>query len=149
MPAFQRILVPVDGSEPSDRALATALQMARESGGQVRVVHCFDDLVYLTGFEASGDVLMQARAQAQQVLEQARARAVAAGVACDAKLIDVPGRRLGDDVAREALDWNADLVVVGSHGRRGLDRLLLGSGAEQVVRLAPVPVLVVRDKRSS
>jgi nucleotide-binding universal stress UspA family protein len=51
---------------------------------------------------------------------------------------------LGESVADEAADWGADLVVLGTHGRRGLGRVLLGSGAEQVIRLCPVPVLVVR-----
>jgi nucleotide-binding universal stress UspA family protein len=58
--------------------------------------------------------------------------------------VDKPYRRLGESVADEAADWGADLVVIGTHGRRGLGRLLLGSGAEQVLRLSGVPVLVVR-----
>lgn len=144
MPEFKRILVPVDGSEPSTRALVAALDLARQSGGEVRVVHCFDELVYLTGFEASGEVLVQARGSATQVLDQALEVARSAGVPCEAQLLDVPGRRLGEEVAETARSWSADLVVVGSHGRRGLDRMLLGSGAEQVVRLSPVPVLVMR-----
>jgi nucleotide-binding universal stress UspA family protein len=60
--------------------------------------------------------------------------------------MDEPGTRLGDKVAEQALAWNADLVVVGTHGRKGLSRAMLGSGAEQIVRFAPVPVLVVREK---
>ena len=50
-------------------------------------------------------------------------------------------------VADEARNWKADLIVIGAHGRRGLDRLVLGSGAEQVTRTAPVPVLTVRGER--
>ena len=49
-------------------------------------------------------------------------------------------------VADEARRWNADLIVVGTHGRRGVGRMLLGSGAEQVIRMAPVPVLVIRSE---
>jgi nucleotide-binding universal stress UspA family protein len=52
---------------------------------------------------------------------------------------------LGDKVAGEATAWEADLVVVGTHGRKGVSRALLGSGAEQIIRFAPVPVLVMRD----
>ena len=52
---------------------------------------------------------------------------------------------MGETVANAARLWNADLIVVGTHGRRGVGRMLLGSGAEQIVRLAPVPVLVVRS----
>lgn len=65
-------------------------------------------------------------------------------MACDAQLIDDLGPRLGESVARVAREWKADLIVLGTHGRRGFNRLLLGSGAEQVIRLAPVPVMVVR-----
>jgi nucleotide-binding universal stress UspA family protein len=66
-------------------------------------------------------------------------------VSSDTRLVDRPGQRLGEAVAEEARSFEADLVVVGTHGRRGLGRALLGSGAEQVIRLAPVPVLVVRE----
>ena len=68
-----------------------------------------------------------------------------AGVPADTKLMETPGGRLGELVADEARSWEADLVVVGTHGRHGVSRVLLGSGAEQVLRLAPVPVLAVRS----
>ena len=59
-------------------------------------------------------------------------------------LFDDFGQRLGETAADAAKRWNADLLVVGTHGRRGIGRMLLGSGAEQIIRLAPVPTLVVR-----
>jgi nucleotide-binding universal stress UspA family protein len=142
---YKRILVPVDGSPTSDKALAAALQLAREGGGTVRVVHAFDDLAFLSGYEYDGNVLRAARAQADKVLSTAQESAAAAGVTADAKLLETRGSRLGDAVADEARSWQADLVVVGTHGRRGVGRVLLGSGAEQVIRMAPVPVLTVRD----
>ena len=55
----------------------------------------------------------------------------------------------GEAVAEESTVWDADLVVVGTHGRRGLSRVLLGSGAESVLRLATVPVLVIRGDEKS
>ena len=141
---FQRILVPVDGSETSSKALVAALQLARESGGRVRIVHALDELAYLTGYEYSHEVLAQARAYANKVVDDAMAIAKASGVPADSRLLETPGRRLGDVVADEARAWEADLVVLGTHGRRGVSRVLLGSGAEQVIRMAPVPVLAVR-----
>jgi nucleotide-binding universal stress UspA family protein len=66
-------------------------------------------------------------------------------VPAETKLVEGVGARLGEVVAEEARAWEADLVVVGTHGRRGVGRVLLGSGAEQVLRLAPVPVLAVRS----
>lgn len=146
---YKRILVPVDGSPPSNKALAAALQLAREAGGSVRVVHAFDDLAFLTGYEFDGSVLGAARAQADKVLSTAQEIAASAGVPADSKLVETRGRRLGDAVADEARAWAADLVVVGTHGRRGVGRVLLGSGAEQVIRMAPVPVLAVRESEAA
>lgn len=141
---YKRILVPVDGSDTSNKALVAALQMARESGGRVRLVHALDELNYLTGYEFSADLLGVARDFAQKLLDDALAMAKSAGVPADTKLMDRPGGRLGELVAEEARAWEADLVTVGTHGRHGLGRVLLGSGAEQVLRLSPVPVLAVR-----
>jgi nucleotide-binding universal stress UspA family protein len=141
---YKRILVPVDGSETSNQAVAAALRLARESGGRVRFVHFIDELAYLTGYEYSGELIDVMQKYAQKTLDDAVAMARDAGVPADSKLLDVPAGRLGELVAQEARDWEADLVAVGTHGRRGVGRVLLGSGAEQVLRLAPVPVLAVR-----
>jgi nucleotide-binding universal stress UspA family protein len=143
---FKRILVPVDGSETSTKALVTALQLARESGGRVRVVHSLDELAYVSGYDYGADIMRIAREQAGKVLQDAMDVAKSSGVPTDSRLAEVPGRRLGDVVAGEAQSWEADLIVVGTHGRRGVGRVLLGSGAEQVVRVAPVPVLSVRGE---
>jgi nucleotide-binding universal stress UspA family protein len=141
---FKRILVPVDGSETSTKALVAALQLARESGGRVRVLHSLDELAYVSGFEYSGDLMRIARDQAGKLLQDALAVAKSSGVPADSRMVEVPDRRLGDVVADEAEAWEADLIVVGTHGRRGVGRVLLGSGAEQVIRLAPAPVLSIR-----
>ena len=142
---YKRILVPVDGSDTSNKALVAALQMARDSGGRVRLLQVFDELAYLSGFEMTPEVLQSARDYAQKVLDDTLAMANSAGVPADTRLVETVGLRLGELVADEARAWEADLVVVGTHGRRGVGRVLLGSGAEQVIRLAPVPVLAVRD----
>ncbi len=142
---YKRILVPVDGSETCERALVAALQLAHESQGSVHLVHVLDELAYLTGYEYGGDLLQVARDYAGKVLADASAMARSAGVAADTRLMETPGGRLGELIAEEARSWKADLVVVGTHGRRGVSRVLLGSGAEQVLRLAPVPVLAVRS----
>jgi nucleotide-binding universal stress UspA family protein len=148
MSDFKRILVPCDGSEVSNRALVSALQLARDGGGQVRLLHVLDQLDYFAGgYEYVGaSVLEELQRQARKVIEDAAAICQSAGVPYDSVLLDEPGGRLGDKVAEQALAWDADLVVVGTHGRKGLSRAMLGSGAEQIVRFAPVPVLVVREK---
>ncbi len=144
MPPFQKILVPVDGSSTSTKALDYALQLARDNHSQVRAMHAIDELGYLSGYEFSGELVATARKNATEVLQKAVLAAQARGVALDTHLIDQPGQRLGQTVADEAANWGADLVVVGTHGRRGVGRVLLGSGAEQVVRMSPVAVLTVR-----
>ena len=146
MPPYRRILVPVDGSEPSNRALATALQLARDAGGRVCVLHDIDELQYLIPYADPGALITAVRAEGRQVLQAALAICASAGVPADSCLVEGVGRRLGEAVADQAVSWNADLVVIGNHGRHGLKRLLLDSGAEQILRLAPVPTLVVRQR---
>lgn len=149
MRTYRRILVPIDGSPTSNKALVAALNIARDGDGRVRIVHVMDELALVTGFEVGADVFEAVRAAAQSVLAEGDAIAKASGVNCETLLIDRPAKRLGESIANAAKVWNADLIVVGTHGRHGLDRVLLGSGAEQIIRLAPVPVLVIRGRDDS
>lgn len=144
---YQRILVPVDGSDVSNKALMAAVQFAKDARGQLRLVHIIEELAYLTGYDqygGSSDLTRAMRESGTKVLADATAIAQAAGVEADPVLHDKFGERLAEGVADAARRWNADLIVVGTHGRRGVGRMLLGSGAEQIIRLAPVPVLVIR-----
>ena len=144
MTLFRKILVPVDGSSISGQALDLAIALAREHHGQLRALHVIDELGYLSSYEYAGELLATSRRQGLALLEKTRQAAAQAEVPIDTRLVDQPGQRLGQTVADEAATWGADLVVVGSHGRRGVGRELLGSGAEQIVRLSSVPVLTVR-----
>jgi nucleotide-binding universal stress UspA family protein len=145
---FKRILIPVDGSDTANKALVAGLSMARETSASVRLLHALNEMAYLGGMAPdgswSGDLVGMVREAGAKVLADATAIAQSAGVEPSQVLLEEPGKRLGEAVAEAAKLWGADLVVVGSHGRRGLGRVLLGSGAEQILRLAPVPVLVVR-----
>jgi len=145
---YQKILVPVDGSATSEKALATALGLAKAFGSQLRLVHVVEEMAYLAGYDQfggySGELIRVMRETGRKILDEAGARVAAEGVAVDSVLFDEFGERLAETVAREAAAWQADLIVVGTHGRRGMRRALLGSGAEQIIRLAPVPALVVR-----
>ncbi|SHN40591.1 universal stress protein, partial [Rhizobacter sp. OV335] len=84
------------------------------------------------------------RSAGEEILAKGRARAAEAGVAADSQLFEGLATRLADAVEQEAQRWGADLVVLGTHGRRGASRFFLGSDAEQVLRSSPVPVLLVR-----
>ena len=149
---YKRILVPIDGSETSNKALVAALQMARETGGRVRLIHVVEELAYLTGYEQfggySGELISAMRETGNKILNDAMEIAKAAGVEADNLLYDNFGSRLAEVVTDSAKDWQADLIVVGTHGRRGVGRVLMGSGAEQILRMAPVPVLVIRGSEA-
>jgi nucleotide-binding universal stress UspA family protein len=146
---YTRILVPVDGSDTSTRALVAALQMARESGGSVRVVHVIEELAQVIAYDPygayPGDLSKVLHDNGHKILTEAMNVAQSAGVSAEQQLIEAGGRRLAEAVLNEAASHKADLIVVGTHGRRGLGRVLLGSGAEQIIRLAPIPVLVIRS----
>lgn len=146
---YKRLLVAVDGSDTSNKALVAALELAREGGGRVLLFHAIDDLPYVSNLDlyagSAGDVLGIVRQNGERVLREARAIAESAGVAVDDVLDEKFGERLGDMVAAAATRWQADLIVLGTHGRRGFGRMVLGSGAEQIIRAAPVAVLVIRN----
>ena len=143
---YKRILVPVDGSPTSIRSLDEAIGLAKESGGTIRLIHVLDRIVFAGGETHTGDVIGLLREVGTQVLQQMKEHAEAAGMEVSTYLSEVQPGRVCDVVAEQAKDFDADLIVVGTHGRRGVSRLLVGSDAEQIVRVAPVPVLVVRGE---
>ncbi len=146
---FKRILVAVDGSTTSDQALQEAIRLAKEQQAQLRVVHVVD-LIILSWPELGDITAIQEafRQSGRVVLAKAEAALRAAGVTAETKLIEAEtlGQRVADAIAAEAESWPADLIVIGTHGRRGLDRLLLGSVAEGVTRVASKPVLLIRGR---
>jgi len=105
-------------------------------------------LTFATGIELygayAGDVIPLMKEAGEKILEQARTLVAASGVKVDTLLFDSLATRVSDTVVEQAKAWDADLIVIGTHGRRGVKRLMLGSDAEQIVRMAPVPVLLVR-----
>ncbi|MFC5499385.1 universal stress protein [Caenimonas terrae] len=145
---FRRILVAIDGSPTSDRALEEAIRLAQTVTARLRLVHVMDELAWVNGFESShayfDDVLPRMREAGEKLLAAGLAKALAAGVAVESELVLGGAGRVCEQIAEEARRWPADLIVAGTHGRRGVDRALLGSDAEQIARYAPVPVLLVR-----
>ena len=144
---YRRILIAVDGSETSNKALSAALEMASYSGGRsvLRLIHVLDQTAFLVGSDPLGSLVNAMREAGQKILADGLAIVQSAGVQAETVLIDRLGAHLAETVAADAKEWMASLVVVGTHGRRGVGRMLLGSGAEQIIRLAPCPVLVIRS----
>lgn len=142
---YQRILVPFDGSETSTAGLDEAIRLAKLARARIRLVHVVDGLTFVGGMEfTTGDVLGMLIDAGAQILSQGKARVEASGVPVDTYMPETFGDRVCDVVVAQARSWAADLIVIGTHGRRGVGRLLIGSDAEQIVRAAPVPVLLVR-----
>ena len=150
---YQRILVPVDGSPTSQQGLTEAIQLAKLTGGQLRLLHMVDEQSITIEMSAYAspvvDLFALMHERGQKVLDEAREQAVRGGVAADVVLNEIYGGRLADLVVEQVLAWPADLVVLGTHGRRGIGRFLMGSDAEQIVHIAPVPVLLVRSRGGS
>ncbi len=150
---YKRILVPIDGSQTSTRALVAALQMARDGGGSIRLIHVIEELAQVIAYDPygayTGDLSKVMRDNGQQLLSKALDIAKSAGIDADQRLVEAAGQRLAEAVNKEAAAYGADLIVLGTHGRRGIGRVLLGSGAEQIIRLAQVPVLVIRADEDS
>lgn len=142
---FKRILVPVDGSETANFALQEALKFAREQGARVYLVHAYEQVLH-TGMEGNIDLTEVIRTEGADLLAQAEAKARAAGVEVSTALIDAAARRIATAVAEEAARLPADLIMMGTHGRRGFEHLVLGSVAEGVVRRATLPVLLIPRK---
>jgi nucleotide-binding universal stress UspA family protein len=142
---YQRILVPVDGSPTSDRGLEEAIQMAKLTNARLRMIHVVDELSLTLYTEAfAGNWLDELRAGGALILEKAQALVRERGIEVDTLLVDNFSGPVDDTVASEATKWPADLIVLGTHGRRGVGRWMLGSDAERILRIAPCPVLLVR-----
>lgn len=140
------LLVPIDGSPPAALGLEQAIALAVAGRARIRLLHIVNELPGMTAAfpeVLSGDVLKQLRDGGKALLAQAEARVADTGIDVDTKLIEVWGTRAGDPIVAEARAWPADLIVCGTHGRKGLSRLVLGSDAEYVVRHSTVPVLLV------
>jgi nucleotide-binding universal stress UspA family protein len=139
---IEHILVPHDFSETAENALSFALSLAEKLGSRVTILHVFEPPAYAfpEGPTLTPDIAVQIEKAAATALEGVAARAKRPGVETGTELRQGSPWREIDAAAREA---HADLIVIGTHGRRGLARALLGSVAEKVVRTAGCPVLTV------
>lgn len=143
---YQNILVPIDGSDTAERALGEAIQLARALSSRIRIVHVLNKTPWITqGVPGAIEELIdQLRSTSESIVREAKAQVRSAGVEVDDRLVEALGERAGEVIVAEANDWPAQLIVCGTHGRRGLKRLLVGGDAEYIVHHSPVPVLLLR-----
>jgi nucleotide-binding universal stress UspA family protein len=145
--AYKRILVAVDGSPTSNKGLREALRLAQREGARLFVLNVVNDypaLAVAAEAPVMIDLLPMLREGGKRILARAQAAALKAKVKPVLLTREIVGGPAADAIVREARKQRADLIVLGTHGRRGVRRLVLGSDAEQVVRTSRVPVLLVR-----
>jgi nucleotide-binding universal stress UspA family protein len=146
---YKRILAAIDGTDTSRNALDEALRLAVHLGSTVRVLYVLDSPPVLAGVDFYNPVDLQAAFQesGRLLLEQAQALMAERNVTGDTKM--TVAMKLGEDVAatilRETEEWGGELVILGTHGRHGLSRMVVGSIAEQFVRISSIPVLLLRS----
>ncbi len=148
---YKQILCPVDGSPASNCGMAEAINLAKDQNAKLRFLHVID--MYFPVLDATGDFNVVniddiLRKNGKKVLKKAEAAAIKAGVTPESEMVEAIGARISKFVVGQAKAWPADLIVMGTHGLRGIERLVMGSDAETIVRTSPVPILLVRDKQA-
>ncbi|HET7833608.1 MAG TPA: universal stress protein [Gallionella sp.] len=144
---YQRILVPIDGSATAERALQEAIKLAAGKA-KLRLIYVIEETYPLDaeGYAFIDYAALQeaVRHTGRRALTQAAEKARQSGATSETDLLEAGGKRVATVIDDDARQWSADLIVIGTHGRSGISRLLLGSVAEGVAREASVPVLLVR-----
>jgi nucleotide-binding universal stress UspA family protein len=144
---YKRILAPIDGSACSLHGLDEAISFAKQTGAALKIVHAVNEFFFDSGYGIpmySREVVESLREAGEAILKSAASKARERGVQTETVLLDQVAARVADLILEQAKTWPADLIVMGTHGRRGLSRLAMGSDAEMVLRSATVPVLFVR-----
>ena len=149
MSIYQRILVPVDGSASALLGVREAIRLAHDQAAQIRFVFVVDESAVgltLEGFVAFNDIIDALKRSGRDALDGASRLARDAGLESETALVEDYAGRVAEAIVEEALRWSADLIVMGTHGRRGLHHALIGSEADGVMHRAPVPLLLLRGK---
>jgi nucleotide-binding universal stress UspA family protein len=146
---YGKILVPVDGSETSLNGLNEAIKIAKGQGGGIRLVHIVNEFIFDYSYSPAAyavNLVDSLRERGKAILAESVALVRKQGLEPETVLLESIGGPAADLIVAQAGDYHAELIVMGTHGRRGIRRLAMGSDAEQVVRLATVPVLLVRGE---
>jgi len=143
---YEDILVPTDGSPAADSAIEHAVNVAERYDATIHALYVVDDSAYATLDAGSETVVEALESEGEEAVGRIATAARDAGIdAVTTVTTGVAYRTILDHVANDGID----LVAMGTHGRRGLDRYLLGSVTERVVRTSDVPVLAVRQPEDS
>jgi len=143
---YQHILVPIDGSETSMVAMKEAIKLGKALNSKITVVQVMAldpfiaDVYVKTG--QTNDLIERTRTYLLDILQQAKQEFTNEGLTVETKLLE--GFVVHEEIIQAAQDLNADLIVMGSHGRTGVRKLVLGSVAQKVLGESHIPVLIVR-----
>ncbi|MDF3838196.1 universal stress protein [Cupriavidus basilensis] len=147
---YQRILLAVDGSRSAELALSQAIIVAKATGSEVQALYVADDndVFFLAGSYDPRQLTDAILAAGREALEAAAKRLAEAGIPHTTKLLEKPVSpgQISSTIVEEAERWDADLIVLGTHGRRGIRRLIMGSVSEGVLHRSNKPVLMVRSE---
>lgn len=147
---YSRILVPVDGSPTSRLALDEAVKLASQGDATIVLLHVVEDLKHCTGFESPQafvhDIHPRYLSDCQALLDTIKAELKDCCGHVDTVLVEPVNQAVSEVIVTQAQLLRADLIILGTHGRKGFNRLMLGSDAERVARTAPVPVMLVRSQ---
>lgn len=144
---YAKILVPVDGSDPSMCGLNEAIKLGKALGSQLRLLHIVNELIFDYPYSPNAyasTVIVWLRASSKIILDEAESLARLSGLQPERIHLESIGGAAAALIIAQAKEWRADLIVMGTHGRRGIRHLALGSDAEGVVRNTPVPILLLR-----
>ncbi|WP_207387245.1 universal stress protein [Fluoribacter gormanii] len=147
---YQNIMVAVDGSDTSKLALEEAIKIAQNLKSTLRIITVFDEhfISYNQFYIDHDPVVASFRDEGQNILNTMEELVRKSKIKYECRLVGLKAEegRIAEKIVAEAKAWHADLLILGTHGRRGFSHLFLGSVAEGVIRIATMPVLLVRGK---
>lgn len=141
---YKRIMVAIDGSDVSNLAFTSAVNLAKNQAAKLGIIHVIDELIFNRGplYPSKDELEIKLVNAAQELINAANAQANKHGL--DSEIILLKSlENIGKVLSEEANKWSADLMVIGTNGLRGFARYLLGSTSEKFIRVATIPVLLI------
>ncbi len=141
---YKRILCPIDGSITAQHGLQQAIELANDQQAELIILHVMDNTVFLIYPPLLEGPFDEIRNYGKKILSEAQETARAHGVTAEIRMAEITVGRVADAIIEQIDKLHADIVVMGTHGRRGATLLFTGSDAGIVVAASPVPVLLVK-----
>ncbi|MEK7331823.1 MAG: universal stress protein, partial [Nitrospirota bacterium] len=139
--SYKSILVPFDGSEFSKKAIVRACELSKIDGAGITVLYVIPRYEEMIGFFKTDSIRKSLMREAERIVDEAKGIASKQGVVVNTEITEGPS---GEEILTTAFKLNNDLIVMGSHGWRGVSKAIMGSTAERVITNASCPILVVR-----